>query len=407
MTQSLSFDGPRPIRDDEWRDSERLFRICFSGEPPEFELPAEEQVNKIDEPNAEVQVICADGRVVSQIVIVWEQLNVHEGVVQIGSIGGVSTHPNYREHRLALHLLQRCAERLREHGAEVMLISGGRGLYTRSGNVFTGKFAEFRLEAGKFPAPSDGNTAITEGFALRPARKADAEACRRLYEQQPVRFSRQNSIYEGRFKGEDPEFNSENLVIERDGEIAAYLLLHREWEDRKDPETKRRALWEAAGSKDAILAGVSLLLEGGRVNELRFPVPWQEQEMIDAVAALTGQEMQSTALDAHTMRILNFPSMLESLRPYITARLGEEVYRELRFEQAGPLLRDSATQVDEGRCAIVLGRERFELDTMQMTRLVMGDPEGKLADVEIPGWLVPIVRAIFPLPSFLPGLNYH
>lgn len=399
MTQPIPFDGPRPIRDDEWRDSERLFRICFSDQPPEFELPADAVVGKIDEPNAEVQVISADGRVVSQIVIVWEQLKVHEGIVRIGSIGGVSTHPNYREHRFALKLLQRCAERLREDGAEVMLISGGRGLYTRSGNVFTGKFAEFKLEAGRFSAPSNG-------YTLRPAIKADAAACLRLYEQQSVRFERTNGAYEGRFKGDDSEFNAENLVIERDGQVAGYIFLHREWEDLDNPQAQRRGLWESAGSMEAVLAGVNLLLDGGMVNELRFAVPWQDQEKIDALQSM-GLESQATSLDGHTMRILNFPSMRESLQPYIVARLGEEVYSDLRFEQSGPLLRNSATLVDEGRCAIVLGSERFELDTMQMTRLVMGDPENQLAGVEIPGWLSHVVKAILPLPSFLPGLNYH
>ena len=399
MTQPIPFDGPRPIRDDEWRDSERLFRICFSGQPPEFELPADENVGKIDEPNAEVQVICADGRVVSQIVIVWERLMVQEGVVGIGSIGGVSTHPSYREHRFALKLLQRCAERLREGGAEVMLISGGRGLYTRSGNVFTGKFAEFKLEAGKFRAPSDGCT-------LRAAKIEDAPICYRLYQQLPVRFERTDKIYEDRFKSSDSNFSAGDWVIERDGEIIAYLLLHREWDDYNNPKTTRRAVWEFAGDHEALLAGADLLLREGKLTELRFSLPSWQTGLIDALRAL-GLEQRMTAMDDHTMRILNFPSMCESLRPYIIARVGDEVYRDLSFEQRGPLLRDSATLVDEGRCAIVLGGKRFELDTMQMTRLVMGDPENHLADVEIPGGLSQVVNALFPLPSFLTGLNFH
>jgi hypothetical protein len=280
-----------------------------------------------------------------------------------------------------------------------MLISGGRGLYARSGNVETGKFATFFLHPGDLPKPRDG-------YTLRPATAADAAACRRLYLEQPVRFSRGVGAYKERFKGQDFEDNTENMAIERDGRIAAYLMLFRAWEDRGKPETGRRGVWEAAGAPEAIQAGAALLLAGDLVNDLMLAVPWQEQEWIEALCR-TGARMETTALDGHTMRILNFPSMRKSLRPYIIARLGEDVYRDLRFEQSGPLLRDSATQVDEGRCAIVLGRERFELDTMQMTLLVMGDPEGKLADVEIPGWLRPVVKALFPLPSFLPGLNYH
>jgi len=43
-----------------------------------------------------------------------------------------------------------------------------------------------------------------------------------------------------------------------------------------------------------------------------------------------------------------------------------------------------------------------------MTRLVMGVPAGMLPDVAVgSGVLGEIIPALFPLPSFLPGLNYR
>jgi hypothetical protein len=40
-----------------------------------------------------------------------------------------------------------------------------------------------------------------------------------------------------------------------------------------------------------------------------------------------------------------------------------------------------------------------------MTRLVFGAPGWELP--EAPGALTEVIQALFPLPSFTPGLNYH
>ena len=42
-----------------------------------------------------------------------------------------------------------------------------------------------------------------------------------------------------------------------------------------------------------------------------------------------------------------------------------------------------------------------------MTRLVMGVPEVAPAISVVPGALGEIIPVLFPLPSFLPGLNYR
>jgi len=76
----------------------------------------------------------------------------------------------------------------------------------------------------------------------------------------------------------------------------------------------------------------------------------------------------------------------------------------LRFEQTGPLL--GANQGD--RLAILHGQERLELSGAAMTNLVMGDPgEVYTAAYSVPDKLADIVTALFPLPTFFPGLNYQ
>jgi len=105
---------------------------------------------------------------------------------------------------------------------------------------------------------------------------------------------------------------------------------------------------------------------------------------------------------------------MSDLRSYVRARLTARQWRGLRFEQA------------EDQYSIVRGPERLELDGATMTRLVMGVPAEMWSDVAVggdgtvggdvavgadvstaPGALSEIIAALFPLPSFLPGLNFR
>ena len=106
---------------------------------------------------------------------------------------------------------------------------------------------------------------------------------------------------------------------------------------------------------------------------------------------------------------------MAGLRPYLRASLPPALLRGLRFEQSGPLLAGDG----EGTCCISSGRPQprpgryrgrdcLELSTAAMTNLVMGDPEHSLGEgPALTGALAEIIPALFPLPSFLPGLDYH
>jgi hypothetical protein len=75
----------------------------------------------------------------------------------------------------------------------------------------------------------------------------------------------------------------------------------------------------------------------------------------------------------------------------------------LRFEQSGPLLGGTGTD----QYTIIRGSDRLELDGAAMTRLVMGNTESETEPIRLPGALEEVIPAFFPLPSFLPGLNYR
>jgi predicted N-acetyltransferase YhbS len=403
------FDGPRLLRADEDSASKHLSDICFNGQdlskpPEERDLPpaptgdAPEAANPSRRPGAhagETYVISADGAPVSQISIFFTPLRIYDSIVRVGSIGGVCTHPQYRGYGLASRLMQHCTERLAMGGARLMVISGGRMLYTRLGNIPMGKFAGFTLQGGQNYQPA--------GLVrLRPARPTDAALCSRLYQSEPVHFTRTLARFAGRFQEHEIGFHAEDWIVELDGQDAAYLLMNVPYGDAMDePGKPVRCIFEYAGSRVALSGALAAAAGQPGIREVQAPIPWQDLDLIHLLKQFCGSPTW-TALPDHTIRVINLPGLMADLRPQIHARLTAAQRRGLRFNQTGPLLANGG----EDRFTIQRAKERLELDGAQLTRLMMGTSE----DIQIPtasGVLAEVLAALFPLPSFFTGLDYH
>jgi predicted N-acetyltransferase YhbS len=397
MNTSLSqFDDPRLLRREEAVDSERLSRICFGGS----EIDNEEEIlaNFVRPRRGGWYVIAHQGKPVSQIAIFHDQLKMYDGTLQVGSIGGVCTHPEYRKLGLASRLMEHCTGQLVHEGAQLMLISGDEGVYMRLGNVFQGKYMYFSIQ------PRESNRTIRTDLVIRRAIPADALICSQLYQAESVHFVRQKSDFLRAIQ--DPMRNRyvhlDQWILERSGQAVAYLFLGALW--GTPLEASIRHVGEHAGSRSALADALDLIVTGGELKELSWPVAWQDIEMIQLLQD-HGYSGNMTHLDGATYRIINFSGLMKDLRPVLQARLDKNLLRGLRFEQSGPLLGG----IGNDRYAITRGAERFELDGAQMTRIVMGSTDVEAASIPVPasGALREVISALFPLPSFLPGLNYH
>jgi hypothetical protein len=244
-------------------------------------------------------------------------------------------------------------------------------------------------------------------LSLRRATEADLPVCARLYQAEAVHFVRCVDEFVEHFRQPEEYPKAEDWVIEVAGRPVAYLFTSIPWEYLNVSDTRVREVFEYAGSRVALVGGVSELMRHSKLEELRLFVPWQDLDLLQLVRdhGITGDR---TPLGGHTMRVVNFPGLMSDLRAYVTARLTARQRRGLRFEQAGD------------RYSIVRGQERLELDGAAMTRLVMGVPAEMWSDVAVggdvavgadvstaSGTLSEIIPALFPLPSFLPGLNFR
>jgi hypothetical protein len=198
----------------------------------------------------------------------------------------------------------------------------------------------------------------------------------------------------------NPYIHGDPWLVERAGQAVAYMFLGIPY--GLSESTGIRHVAEYAGSRVALTDALPMLINKSHLQELTWPVPWQDAELIQLLQD-RAHAGRITNLDGHTLRIINFPGFMEDLRPILRARLDAKLMRGLRFEQSGPLLGGTG----EDRYRIAHGRDRLELDGAAMTFLVMGNADPQAETVHAPGALAEVISALFPLPSFLPGLNYH
>jgi hypothetical protein len=64
------------------------------------------------------------------------------------------------------------------------------------------------------------------------------------------------------------------------GRPTAYLMLNTHWEDQRNPNRRARFVFEYAGSRTALAGATSLIIAELGLEELHFPVAWQDQDLM-------------------------------------------------------------------------------------------------------------------------------
>ena len=166
----------------------------------------------------------------------------------------------------------------------------------------------------------------------------------------------------------------------------AYLLLARDWSvGHDDPQ---RVLGEYAGSRAALVEALPLILEQSGLKLISFDFPAHDRELAYLLAR-QGIELARKTIRDHTIRLLDLPTLMRRLRPYVRARLARNEARELSFEQ-------------EDGCVFGYGSEEVALDLARSAALVLGGPRAP----RVRGELGRLLASVFPIPLPLPGMNY-
>jgi hypothetical protein len=215
-----------------------------------------------------------------------------------------------------------------------------------------------------------------------------------MYEAEPVHLERRLEVFQAHLRSEGGSDGDENWIVEFEGEPVAYAFLRVPW-GRKRGSNVREILvqGESAGSRIALAGALPELMERLGLDELWMAAAWQDADLRQ-ILRMAGICEDLTTMIGHTMRIVDLPGLMDDLSGYVRARLSSGQTRGLCFEQDGD------------RYLIVRGADHLALDGAGATRLVLGrPPSGKDGLPSVPSSLQWALSALFPLPSFLPGLD--
>src|SRR5581483_7666368 len=121
-------DGPRALKPNEWTQLDALVSAVFR---PQMFHDYPQLFNERNRHN--LRIVAEDGKVVTHVGMIERPASLAGCRIDVACIGAVATYPDYRGKGFASQAFQDCCDKAAADGIDIMLISGGRGLYTRVG----------------------------------------------------------------------------------------------------------------------------------------------------------------------------------------------------------------------------------------------------------------------------------
>ena len=379
-------EGPRGTRKEEFDQVLKLVNYVFresNNQPPDMEKRYPFLFNEDNLEN--LRIILKDNRPISHIGISEAEITVYGCRTKIGSIGSVCTYPQYRGRGFATLLLENTIKKLDDDGADVMLVSGEGGLYKRAGCTEAGRVHKFRISG------DDLKKFHAKNVKVFPCKEKNLENIVRVYQKERVRFFRPLEDFKKILTtGLAMDRKAEILTVHKANEFLGYLAVQIPGE--KEGKERISNVAEYSGIRRAILGATKPIFDRYDIEELSFNIPFHDAEFIYALKK-KGFKSRIENIPG-TLKIINFPRLMDRFRPYIEERLDKKTSDLIRFNQ------------EKDRFTIGFGKEEFNTDARGLAQIVFGTHGEKEKEITPKkGKITKILREIFPLPSIWPGLN--
>ncbi len=328
-----------------------------------------------------LRIMLEDGKVVSHVGISRVDASLDGCTVGFGLIGCVATYEQNRGRGYATLLMQDSMEKIQADGGDVMMVSGGRGLYRRIDCADVGKQAMARIEAGSMPpAPVE--------VTLRPITLPDdLDFMLQAYSRKTAHFVRSREMLTTLLGGAPGQREGQsNLIVLNDGAPAAYLCLR--W--RRDHGVHVR---EYAGEPAAILDGLRAAMCENGLQRGGLSVGGWDKPLLDELAR-RGVSLEWGGAGG-TFKILNPRRFLQTIRPLLVRRAGEAVANALSVEGTP----DDVT--------VRLGDQSLRVEGQAVAQLFFGTLDDReKASYPASGPLRNALEKTLPLPVPMYEMNY-
>jgi len=369
-------EGPRGAKREELSEiielSNKVFRSETNGDMrKEFPLLFSPE-------NCEnLRIIKEDDKIVSLVGILFTDIIILGNRIKASLIGSVATDPTYRGKGFASFIMQDSIIKSLQEGADLMLISGGRGLYRRLGAVNAGLYKSFYIPKSKLSSSN---------LTVRKVREEDIPVLLYLMNLEPVRFERsydalKKIINTGMVVNEPGEI----FVIEKDKKIVSYLAIQIQTRGGKSLHIK-----EVGGSREAIIDSLYPILETYQ-NDFILIDALSSDGSINYIMKKMDIKPEERGFQG-TVKILNIKDLFKKLEPYFISILGREY--------------NKFTIIFEPFLSLSYEQETLDIPKDDAPVLIFGSVEKKIEIPETLHKLKKIIDIIFPIPIVDYGLNY-
>jgi hypothetical protein len=336
------------------------------------------------------RVMIHEGQVVTHIGMLIRDASLLGCTIRACNIGGVGTLPEFRKMGLATQTFADSCAKAKRDGCDIMIISGDRNLYRLAGCRKVGRDFDYLITGADVGRLGDGFSPCRAPVTIEQAGDKDQELISSLYQREPVRFIRPREDYrramQCRFVMNRP---SDFWLIGLGGAVVAYAILN-----RPQPTDKQTRLAEYAGLRCAVVGALPLIFAHYKIEKLSVHVLGRDT----GVQALLNERgiAATPAPGSGTVRIVNFPQLMERMRPHLAEALGSDIARRLSFAEEGD------------RYIFMFGSDRAEIkDRGDVVRLLFGTPDN--SDAGILPEDNPVLRALrpaLPFPALWYGISY-
>jgi predicted N-acetyltransferase YhbS len=294
--------------------------------------------------------------------------------VRVGCVGAVATHEEFRGRNLASQLLAQACADASASGVDFLMISGGRGLYRRAGA------AEVGLDFRATVEPPASRALALGDVGIRPYEDGDLSVWTSAYQRKIAHYIRPAEDWSCALQSRVCQTHDADFLTVTYREMPCGYLVCRVSEDDWSCH-----VMEYAGDAVFVCAALELVMERHDVRVLRMAIQGTDPFLLDhlkfAGALLEPEHTSGTLL------VLNFPQLIDRLRPWFEMTAGLENAHKLAVCQEG------------GRFAITCGDESVELDSLaSATEFVFGHHERNRP--------TGVFARLFPVPTLRYGLSF-
>lgn len=368
-------EGPRAVRKEELQDLTELINYVFrssSGKEPDMHICFPIFISDKNLDNLLVMVDEESGKPVSHMGLWINEFSYFGQPMKVGSLGSVCTDPNFRGQGLATKLMEAVFNRLEAEGVDLLLVSGGRGLYQRAGCTEVGDVKWYALPQQPlnldFEVVVDPDVSLMNELWIREPLHSkrglknfetlvDAKALARC-------INCQSTVYMARL-GNSP---------------LAYV-------QAITSADKTVYIYEWAGDRTSLVQLALYIANLPDVNSVQWPIPSWEKTLLALIEHSNASLAKTTELSG-TYKIVRFAPFVDKVSNYLSELYGI----------------DKIIGFDEGDTQVLqFGDEEIKLDHKSMHLMLL---KGTLPD-NLPPKMKELFSMALPLPLPWPiGFDY-